>query len=90
VIGKPKQDLTLSGGIVHSRVRDPFSSAFMVLRGGPGEVFRAGIRCRAGDGPHNQTKSDAATNGSTEDVVERLNQNLQRCDEGLRADSGQK
>ncbi len=79
VMGKPKQDLSVSGGIVHAHTRDPFLAAL------PKEALEALSRSYdevlakystpvlevAQDGPHNQTKSDAATNAIDVEYQER-------------------
>jgi hypothetical protein len=72
VIGKPKQDLTLSGGIVHAHTRDPLLASLPreALARSYDEVLAKHAMPALQDGPHNQTKSDAATNGSTDDVVD--------------------
>jgi hypothetical protein len=68
VLGKPKQDLSLSGGLVHTHVRDPFLAAL------PKEALEALARSYddvlakyatpvldvSQDGPHNQIESKPA------------------------------
>lgn len=77
VMGKPKQDLSVSGGLVHTHVRDPFLAAL------PKEALEALARSYddilakyatpvlevAQDGPHNQIESKPAIEA---EIVESL------------------
>jgi hypothetical protein len=76
IIGKPKQDLTLSGGIVHAHTRDPFlaslpKEALEALARSYNEVLKkyaAPVLDVAQDAPQNQIESKPAT--ETADAVE--------------------
>ena len=75
VVGKPKQDVSVSGGLVHAHTRDPLlaslpKEALEALARSYDEVLAKHALAAPQDGPHNQTKSDAGTNGSTDDVVD--------------------
>jgi hypothetical protein len=75
IFGKPKQDVSVSGGLVHAHTRDPLlaslpKEALEALARSYDEVLAKHALAAPQDGPHNQTKSDAATNGSTDDVVD--------------------
>ncbi len=79
VIGKPKQDLNFSGGIVHTHTRDPIlaslpKEALEALAQSCNEIIEKYATpvldvARAGC-PHNQTKSDAATRALEVEYVE--------------------
>jgi hypothetical protein len=65
VIGKPKQDLTLSGGIVHTHVRDPLlaslpKEASEALARSYDEIVAKHALPAPQDGPHNQIESNRA------------------------------
>jgi hypothetical protein len=68
IIGKPKQDLTLSGGVVHAHTRDPFlaslpKEALEALSRSYDEVlakYSMPVLDVVQDGPHNQIESKPA------------------------------
>jgi hypothetical protein len=67
VYGKPKQDVRVTGGIVHAHTRDPFlaslpNEAVEALLKSYDEVKAKYLPSSQQDGSHNHTKSDAATN----------------------------
>jgi hypothetical protein len=63
ILGKPKQDLSVSGGLVHAHVRDPFLATL------PKEALEELARSYDNvltkyvpqDGPHNQIESKPGT-----------------------------
>jgi hypothetical protein len=67
ILGKPKQDLSVSGGLVHAHVRDPFLSTLPsealeeLARSYDGIVTKYLPDAAAQDGPHNQTESKPDT-----------------------------
>jgi hypothetical protein len=68
IFGKPKQDVSVSGGLVHAHTRDPFlaslpKEALEALSRSYDEVlakYSTPVLDVAQDGPHNQTKSNTA------------------------------
>jgi hypothetical protein len=65
VYGKPKQDVSVSGGIVHAHTRDPFlaslpKEALEALARTYDELLAKHIPNDAQDGPHNQVNSSTA------------------------------
>ena len=70
-LGKPKQDVSVSGGLVHAHTRDPFlaslpKEALEALSRSYDEVlakYSAPVLDVAQDGPHNQIESKPAIEG---------------------------
>jgi hypothetical protein len=75
IFGKPKQDVSVSGGLVHAHVRDPFlaslpKEALEALTRSYDEVlakYSTPVLDAAQDGPHNQIESKPAI--EAEDVT---------------------
>ena len=67
IYGKPKQDVTVAGGIVHAHTRDPFlaslpKEALEMLARSYDEVVAKYALPAPQDGPYNQTKSNTDAN----------------------------
>jgi hypothetical protein len=65
VYGKPKQDVSVSGGIVHAHTRDPFlaslpKEALEALARTYDELLAKHVQNGSQDGPHNQVNSSLA------------------------------
>lgn len=64
VYGKPKQDVSVSGGIVHAHTvyRNPILASLSLEELAQLDALTKKLAAPVQDGPHNQTQSESATN----------------------------